>query len=599
MLQSYILLLLCTIVLSVPVNDLCENAVTFSSLPFTYSGSTVGSSFENSCDEYDAGDVWFSFTPTESMTVLISLCGPGTNYDTFLYLVSGECSSYECLEVSDDDCDSNSGSALMYNLQAGVRYLTIVSGYSDKVGSYELNVVSSSTHCNNARTITSLPYTISDSIAPGSVSFPCRGNPSRLYYADWFRFTPPIDAGVTFTTCEACSFDSYLWITSGSCQSVLCLDYNDDGCTESFRLSILPTTLTANVQYFLIVTSYSFTTSGTYTLSATYDIPPHNPCTGAKLISSLPFSVISAKFSATPDFSCSSGSVVSNDRDVWYSFTPTSNFPAIVLSTCSSPSMQTIYLASGRCEDLQCIQSDSSSCPYGITSGWIQTSMQARTTYFIAVSSSETLFQLEVFVPPENDQCSEAIQIKRLPFTSSVVSTIYARPDFTCPQNPLRNRDVFFTFTPTEFSYVDVSISLCGSDFDTYVFLASGSCDSLLCLAWNDDSPSCALRSVLDGVTLEQGTTYFIVVSGSNSAAFGSVSLSITGTPRTGCVAATEIPSIPFTFSAETTSAVQPATCRDGGIVGGVAGIFWFTFTPASTIAHVYVTFCSFFDSVL
>src|SRR3990167_3017621 len=190
-----------------------------------------------------------------------------------------------------------------------------------------------------------------------------------------------------------------------------------------------------------------------------------------------------------------------------------------------------------------------------------------------------------------------AILISSLPYTAPPASTTYARPDFTC--EGVRNRDLFYTFTPVV-THDSVTISLCGSNYDTIVFLASGSCESLSCLASNDQSRACS-QSILEGQTLMAGTTYYIIVTGWISSSFGSVSMTVTGIPRVGCLAATVIPSIPYSFSANTPSiATTPAnTCRDGSTVAGVTGAFWFTFTPASTINHVYATSCASFESVL
>src|SRR3990167_3708270 len=100
--------------------------------------------------------------------------------------------------------------------------------------------------------------------------------------------------------------------------------------------------------------------------------------------------------------------------------------------------------------------------------------------------------------------------------------------------------------------------------------------------------------------TLMADTTYYIIVTGWISSSFGSVSMTVTGIPRVGCSAARVIPSIPYSFSANTPSAAESAiTCSDGSTVAGVTGAFWFTFTPASTINYVYVTSCSSFNSVL
>src|SRR3990167_8446317 len=586
-----------SLVLAQPPNNLCSTAVTISDLPFTYNGATTGASKEHICNnQYSAGDVWFSFLPTSSVYVHVDLCS--ANYDSVIYLVSGSCASYTCISSNDDGCASGYGSRLYFPLTAGTRYFIIVSGYGSRLGgSYTLAISSlgpATIGCLSAQVISSLPYIKSDAIDSGSIAFPCRG-PS-VYYADWYAFTPSFTASVTISLCNAANFDSYLIIATGSCDSTTCTGItNDNGCGEQ---SIITTTITANVRYYIIVTSFRPQITGTYTITVTAP-PRNNLCSAASVIASLPYSVSGHTFGATQDFSCSSGSVTSGRPDVWYSLIPSSNIPAIVLSTCASASGQRIYLAGGACGSLQCIQSDSSSCPYGTSSsGWIQTSMQAGTTYYFAIGgNSPTAYRLDVFIPPVNDQCAGAIVIPSLPYTAPPASTTYARPDFLACISTAQ-RDIYYVFTPST-TYNSVTISLCGSSFDTFLSLASGSCAGLSCLDTNDDS-DCGDASTLRDKTLVAGTTYYIIVAGYSSDHFGSVSLTITGIPLNSCATPRVIPSIPYSFASNTASTASSAiTCRDGSTVAGVTGAIWFSFTPESTINHVYITSYTSFDSVL
>lgn len=81
---------------------------------------------------------------------------------------------------------------------------------------------------------------------------------------------------------------------------------------------------------------------------------------------------------------------------------------------------------------------------------------------------------------------------------------------------------------------IAVVLSTCGSQFDTYLYLYSGSCgQNLLCLGQNDDN--CGLQSVLTFLA-EPGETYFIRVGGYGSAA-GAFNLSVScGDVVEGCM---------------------------------------------------------------
>src|SRR3990167_10522741 len=200
-------------------------------------------------------------------------------------------------------------------------------------------------------------------------------------------------------------------------------------------------------------------------------------------------------------------------------------------------------MSRGSCKGRQCIQSDSSSCTSSVSqSGRIQAPLQARTTYYIAAATATRgNFTLNIGIPPANDQCEGALEITSLPYRFEG-STTFARWDFTCPANVQQARDIYFRFTPNT-DYTDVAINLCESNYDTVVYLESGSsCESLQCLDYNDHSNSngCGLsfQSYLTAPLLSAGTTYYIIVSGFCNASgckYGSVNLLITGSSPQSC----------------------------------------------------------------
>src|SRR3990167_457272 len=148
------------------------------------------------------------------------------------------------------------------------------------------SVLVSAQPCNSAEVISSLPYTTIDATDSSAFAFPCRGGPPDCY-ADWYAFTPTYTVTVTVSTCNGASFDTFLRIASGSCANLVCGVSNNDACIG--YLSSITTTLTANVQYYIIVTSAYSNNGGTYTLSVT-GIPTNDQCP-ATVITSLPYSI--------------------------------------------------------------------------------------------------------------------------------------------------------------------------------------------------------------------------------------------------------------------------------------------------------------------
>src|SRR3990167_10781837 len=125
---------------------------------------------------------------------------------------------------------------------------------------------------------------------------------------------------------------------------------------------------------------------------------------------------------------------------------------------------------------------------------------------------------------PANDLCTNAIQISPSDLTSTFSfsgTTASSTRQHSCPpiSGTIRPSagDVWFYFTPSENMLVDVS--LCGSSYNAYLYITSGTCSSYSCLISNDDSSLCSptSRSYIKAFSMRQGVNYFIIVSGSGS----------------------------------------------------------------------------------
>ncbi len=139
----------------------------------------------------------------------------------------------------------------------------------------------------------------------------------------------------------------------------------------------------------------------------------------------------------------------------------------------------------------------------------------------------------------QNCTCATATEIASLPFaatgtTTSCTRSYQAACSVSVPHSGSKDR--VYRYTPA----VDelVSISLCGSSFDTLLYVFAGSCpatpnDPGAPIACNDDGcfGSSPLASHLGDVFLQAGVTYFIVVDGFGSDSSGSYELSMWSTP--------------------------------------------------------------------
>jgi CSLREA domain-containing protein len=131
--------------------DTCATALVIPSLPYTDSGTTVGS--VNDYDEVcpftgsTAPDVVYSFTPLSNVNVDITLCTGATDYDTKLYVYQNACPG-AVVGCNDDACSSPLYSNYVSQLTdlpltGGQAYFIVVDGYGGESGNYTVEVSAS------------------------------------------------------------------------------------------------------------------------------------------------------------------------------------------------------------------------------------------------------------------------------------------------------------------------------------------------------------------------------------------------------------------------------------------------------------------------
>ena len=133
--------------------DVIQNPFFIDAIPFNAVGSTVGFN-----DDYDEAcpytgstspDVVYSFTPSSSMTVDISLCDSLSAYDTKVYVYDAGLNAIDC---NDDACANPTQTFLSLitglELVGGNTYFVVVDGYGGGSGNYELWVEESTGRIN-------------------------------------------------------------------------------------------------------------------------------------------------------------------------------------------------------------------------------------------------------------------------------------------------------------------------------------------------------------------------------------------------------------------------------------------------------------------
>jgi hypothetical protein len=212
---------------------------------------------------------------------------------------------------------------------------------------------------------------------------------------------------------------------------------------------------------------------------------------------------------------------------VWYKITGTGT--SITANTCGGTSNfdTRLHIYSGTCSSLLNVGCNNNGCGLQSSVTW---NSVAGTTYYILVNGSSNntgLFTLTVSC--SGDRCSNATPV---PCGGSISgNTTSAGSDGglpACLANGKNFNGLWHSITPAGTG--PLNLSLCGTIWDTYLRVFSGTCSALSCVAGNDDSCSKA-SSVTFSATA--GVKYNILVSSSVAGGYGAYTLTASCPPTT------------------------------------------------------------------
>ncbi|MCT2560821.1 T9SS-dependent choice-of-anchor J family protein [Chryseobacterium herbae] len=320
---------------------------------------------------------------------------------------------------------------------------------------------------------------------------------------------------------------------------------SDAGDVATFNI---PGVLNAATTYYATVTPYNAIgeASGCTEISfTTAQLPANDECANAV---SLPVS--STEVCTNPLNGITNGATQSTETaptcasygindDVWYSFTATATTHLVTINYTDNATAVQVY--SGSCGSLTAVE-----CKYGGSgnSNVLLQNLAVGEVYYVRVySETDTAtttsnFSICVTTPvvPANDTCDTAIAI---PCGGTVegnnaLAASDTLPGSACGSSSANLKGVWYTVTANATG--PVTINACGSEFDSYLRVYSGSCSGLTCVSnvsgvgYADSG--CAGANLHDASTVTfnatAGTTYYVLLSGYFAAQFGRYTISVT-----------------------------------------------------------------------
>ncbi len=510
-----------------PANDNCANATSVGNVTYM-AFDTTSATFDGPGHCTTSANIWYVYTATQSGGLTISLCD--SSYDTTLAVYDGsDCPPKleDMLRCNDDFCGRQS--EVEFAVTAGNQYLIEIGGFGTNTGegvmtiSYE--TLSNGTPSNDDRDDAgyideAMERTFDTTYATFDGPGHCMDSPNI-----WYIFSADFTGNVTVSLCGS-SYDSKLAIYDSSGwypDSDDLIECNDDFCGTDAQITFMAV---AGNHYLIEVGGYNGETGqGVLSISSTGwgpGEPTNDDCYNATPVgnvTNLPFDTTYA----SPD-----GSGYYNTSDnVWYRYTAPYTCD-VTIDLCNSSFDTVLVVYDGwDCTPAytDMIARDDDSCGlYGLRSK-VTFAAIAGHHYLIEIGGATgsdwgpgvLTISCEGWQPPpppwswSNDDCDKAKPISNvtdLPFDTTE-ATFDGRGD--CMNSP----NIWYRYTATGTG--DVTVSLCGSSYDTKLAVyRGGNCPTRFSdlIECNDDF--CGWQSEITFAAIA-GRQYLIEVGGFGS----------------------------------------------------------------------------------
>jgi gliding motility-associated-like protein len=535
---------------SIPDNDECSSAIVLTVNPGqTCTASTTGyitaataSSQGNTCTGTADDDVWYEFTATGTSHIVTLSGVTGSDTDMVHAVYEDGCDALTLRYCSDNDTSN------AINLTVGETYKVRVYSKSASAQSVLFNICISTPppppandECANAATVQVNAGETCVFTTPGTV-YSATASPQ----ANTCGGSDDDDVWYEFTATSTAHLISLLDVTGGTPDLFHAL-YTGDDCDALTQLycsnpdNSLAQGLIIGQKYKIRVYSFTGTGGQTTAFNVCVSTPPPPPvndnCGNATVLTVNP--TLECAATTTGTIYAATASAEANacngtdDDDVWYEFTATSDSHTISLLnvTGSTNNLYHVLYAGSDCGALtQVYCSDpNTSTATGLTIGQVY---KVRVYSFTATSAQDSTFDICISTPPAppvNDDCTTATVV---PVNATDVCTETATGTLlaatgspeanTC--TGIADDDVWYQFTATNTIHLIKLLNITGSALDLLHAVYSGSdCGALTQLYCSDPNSSVAMGLTIGQVykiriysatgTTGQNTTFAVCVS--------------------------------------------------------------------------------------
>lgn len=594
-----------------PDNDNFEDAIPFSTVPYSVMQSTESATFEDSefvpsCVDNLAGTVWYRYSANTPRTLLMKTLG--SDFDTVLAVWKLD-QQQNLVEVACNDDVVGRTSEVKFSAEASTDYYIQIGGLDGQTGDINFNVVEPPANdlFANAIVVPGIPYTtIQETEASGMEAG--EQTPScttAIVSSVWYQYTAETTGDLVLDTTGS-DYDETVSVWTGSALGSL----TEVGCVNSVLIAMgYPPTISVEqgTTYYIQIAGTPAPNKETGTLYFTLSVPPANDAfLKAASIPGLPYSNTQSTLDATLQFGEQVSLLCQNMMStVWYSYTATTT-GSLVISTAGSDYNTAIAVwtgsSLGSLTEQVCNDNDA-----GQTSLLTISAVQG-TTYYIQIGgihgvSGNLSLNVAETIAPSNNNFSGAVTLEAIPFTgsqSSIGSTLEGAEQLpSCA--PTLQSTVWYSYTAA--ANGPLTFNTGGSSFNTVIAIWTGNAlGNLTQVACNDNSGSQVSQVVINAVA---STRYYIqiggVAGGGGTGASGSVlNLVAAALPFNDTfTTAQAIPSFPYSRTQTTLGAWQDVgepTTSCGPTMGASV---WYKYTAPANRTVTFSTVGSTYDVVL